>query len=162
MCILEVIPVDIVDRIFELVDEKFKEQKDFASALGVPAPRVSEWRKRKSASYQRCLTQIADVLNTTSEWLLTGEGPREKTPALNERPFSYKRTTTVKRHRIASHAMSHPSPAPIDQVEPELREYLDQLRNRDEMRLLFSVTKGATKEQVEAIVKMIESMQGKS
>ena len=78
MSILEVIPVDIVDRIFELVDEKFKEQKDFASALGVPAPRVSEWRKRKSASYQRCLTQISDVLNTTTEYLLTGEGPKKR------------------------------------------------------------------------------------
>lgn len=70
--------MDIVDRIFELVDEKFKEQKDFASALGVPAPRVSEWRKRKSASYQRCLTQIADVLDTTTEYLLTGEGPKKR------------------------------------------------------------------------------------
>lgn len=70
--------MDIVDRIFELVDEKFKEQKDFASALGVPAPRVSEWRKRKSASYQRCLAKIADVLNTTTEYLLTGEGPKKR------------------------------------------------------------------------------------
>lgn len=78
MSILEVIPTDIVDRIFELVDEKFKEQKDFASALGVPAPRVSEWRKRKSASYQRCLAKIADVLNTTTEYLLTGEGPKKR------------------------------------------------------------------------------------
>lgn len=72
MSVLEVIPLDIVDRIFGLVDEKFKEQKDFASALGVPAPRVSEWRKRKSASYQRCLVQIADVLGTTTDYLLTG------------------------------------------------------------------------------------------
>lgn len=70
--------MDIVDRIFELVDEKFKEQKDFAGALGVPAPRVSEWRKRKSASYQRCLPQIASILGTTTEYLLTGEGPKRK------------------------------------------------------------------------------------
>lgn len=70
--------MDIVDRIFGLVDEKFSEQKDFASALGVPAPRVSEWRKRKSASYQRCLAQIADVLDTTTEYLLTGEGPKKR------------------------------------------------------------------------------------
>ena len=65
--------MDIVDRIFELVDEKFKEQKDFASALGVPAPRVSEWRKRKSSSYQRCLAKIAEVLGTTTDYLLSGE-----------------------------------------------------------------------------------------
>ena len=70
--------MDIVDRIFELVDEKFSEQKDFASALGVPAPRVSEWRKRKSSSFQRYLAQIAAVLGTTTEYLLTGEGPKRR------------------------------------------------------------------------------------
>ena len=70
--------MDTVDRIFELVDEKFKEQKDFASVLGVPAPRVSEWRKRKSASFQRCLPQIAEALGTTTEYLLTGEGPKKR------------------------------------------------------------------------------------
>ena len=75
---MEVIPTDTVDRIFELVDGKFKEQKDFASVLGVPAPRVSEWRKRKSASFQRCLPQIAEALGTTTEYLLTGNGPQKR------------------------------------------------------------------------------------
>ena len=77
---MEVIPTDTVDRIFELVDGKFKEQKDFASVLGVPAPRVSEWRKRKSASFQRCLPQIAEALGTTTEYLLTGNGPQKRGP----------------------------------------------------------------------------------
>ena len=75
---MEVIPTDTVDRIFELVDGKFKEQKDFASVLGVPAPRVSECRKRKSASFQRCLPQIAEALGTTTEYLLTGNGPQKR------------------------------------------------------------------------------------
>ena len=66
--------MDTVDRLFELVDLKFKEQKDFANAIQVPAPRVSEWRKRKSASYQKCLPQIAEALGTTTEYLLTGNG----------------------------------------------------------------------------------------
>ena len=70
--------MDAIDRLFELVDQKFKEQKDFAAAIGVPAPRVSEWRKRKSASFQRCLPQIAEVLGTTTEYLLTGSGPKER------------------------------------------------------------------------------------
>lgn len=71
--------MDTVDRLFELVDLKFKEQKDFANAIQVPAPRVSEWRKRKSASYQKCLPQIAEALGTTTEYLLTGNGPKKKT-----------------------------------------------------------------------------------
>ena len=75
---MEVIIIDIVDRIFELVAQQFKEQKDFAAALDVPAPRVSEWRRRKSNSYQRCLPEIAQVLNTSTEYLLTGTGPKTK------------------------------------------------------------------------------------
>lgn len=43
--------------------------------------------------------------------------------------------------------------------DPELTEYLDELQNRSEMRMLFSVSKSATKEQIEAIVRMIEAMQ---
>ena len=70
--------MDTVDRLFELVDQKFKEQKDFAAAIGVPPPRVSLWRKRKSASFHRCLPQIAEALDTTTEYLLTGEGPKSR------------------------------------------------------------------------------------
>lgn len=65
--------MDTVDRIFELADQKFKEQKDFAAALGLIPQRVSAWRRRTSASYQRRLPQIAEVLGTTAEYLLTGK-----------------------------------------------------------------------------------------
>lgn len=40
----------------------------------------------------------------------------------------------------------------------ELQEYLEELKNRSEMRMLFSVTKGATKEDVEQAVKIIEAL----
>jgi transcriptional regulator with XRE-family HTH domain len=42
----------------------------------------------------------------------------------------------------------------------ELREYLDMLRNRPECRMLLSTVKGATKEEVEANVKLIEALRG--
>ena len=45
-----------------------------------------------------------------------------------------------------------------DPVERELAGYLEELRNRPDKRMLFSVTKGATKEQIEAIVHMIEEL----
>ena len=73
--------MDIVDRLFELVDEKFSEQKDFAVMLGVDKTLPSQWRNRKSTSYQRRLPQIAEVLGTTTEYLLTGEGPKKKAVA---------------------------------------------------------------------------------
>lgn len=70
--------MDIVDRLFFLVDEKYKEQKEFAQDIGVHPTRISEWRKRKSQSYQKYLPQIAEALNTTTEYLLTGNGPKQK------------------------------------------------------------------------------------
>ena len=70
--------MDIVDRLFFLVDEKYKEQKEFAQDIGVHPTRISEWRKRKSQSYQKYLPQIAEALGTTTEYLLTGNGPKQK------------------------------------------------------------------------------------
>ncbi len=43
----------------------------------------------------------------------------------------------------------------------ELDEYLEALRTRPEMRMLFSLTKDATKEDVEKAVKVIEAILGK-
>lgn len=42
----------------------------------------------------------------------------------------------------------------------ELTEYLEELRTRSEMRMLFSVAKGATKEDVEKVVEMFKIMKG--
>ena len=70
--------MDIVDRIFLLADKLYSEQRNFAADLGIPASRISEWRRRKSASYNKRLPEIAAVLNTSVEYLLTGE---ERTPA---------------------------------------------------------------------------------
>ena len=42
--------------------------------------------------------------------------------------------------------------------DPELTVYLEELRTRPEMRMLFSVAKGATKEDVEKAVAIIEAL----
>ncbi len=46
-----------------------------------------------------------------------------------------------------------------DPMERELAGYLDELRNRPEQRMLFSATRKATREQIEAITRMVEEMQ---
>ncbi len=40
----------------------------------------------------------------------------------------------------------------------ELQEYLEELKNRSEMRMLFSLAKGATKEDIIQAVKIIEAL----
>ncbi len=44
------------------------------------------------------------------------------------------------------------------QGEDELEEYLDMLRNRSECRMLFSLARDATKEDVERAVAVIEAL----
>lgn len=70
--------MDTADRIFELADKKFS-QKEFALALGVKPQRISEWKRGISSSYQKYLPEIAELLGTTTEYLLTGNGPKYKT-----------------------------------------------------------------------------------
>ena len=70
--------MDAVDRIFELVGEKFKEQKEFAAAIGINDKTVSAWRTRRAKSYTKYLPQIAEALGTTTEYLLTGEGFKKR------------------------------------------------------------------------------------
>lgn len=48
-----------------------------------------------------------------------------------------------------------PIPSTEDQ---ELLDYLDELKNRSEMRMLFSLAKGATKKDVEQAVAIIEAL----
>ena len=73
------ITLDAVDRLFALVDEKYREQKDFAAEIGVVPQRVSQWKKRTSKSYTKYLPQITAALGTTAEYILTGK--EEKSPA---------------------------------------------------------------------------------
>ena len=74
MCtFVEVLPLGTAERIFDLVDAKYKEQRDFAKAIGVSASMVSQWRMGITKSYTRRLPQIAEALGTTTEYLLTGK-----------------------------------------------------------------------------------------
>ena len=85
MANLEVIFLDIVERIFELADKQFPEQREFAAAIGVTPSIVSEWRRRKSASYVKRLEKISQVLGTTPQYLLSGGTSEEDTGSKESR-----------------------------------------------------------------------------
>lgn len=51
-------------------------------------------------------------------------------------------------------------PNTIKGEDSELQEYLDYLKNRPELKMLFSVSKDATKEDVEKAVRIIEALRG--
>lgn len=48
------------------------------------------------------------------------------------------------------------------QEDDELQEYLEELKNRSEMRMLFKTVKGTKKEDVEKAVRIIEALKGNS
>jgi transcriptional regulator with XRE-family HTH domain len=50
---------------------------------------------------------------------------------------------------------------PLVNNDEELTEYLEVLKNRPEMRMLFQLSKDATKEDVEAAVRIIEALRNK-
>ncbi|MBE6961268.1 MAG: helix-turn-helix transcriptional regulator [Ruminococcaceae bacterium] len=108
--------------------------------------------EKKGVSVTRAAVEMGLSRTIGSKWKRTGATPNGET--LN-RIAEYFGVTT-------DYLLTGDEPnknAAIDNVDDDLREYLDELRSRPETRLLFSVTKNATKSQIEAIVKMIEEMQ---
>lgn len=49
-------------------------------------------------------------------------------------------------------------PSPLATPDDELASYLEQLKNRSDLRMLFSVSKNATKEDVMRTVAIIEAL----
>lgn len=93
--------MDIVERIFDLAARKYPEQKAFAEALGVPPGRISEWKKRKSESYMKRLPEIAALLGTTPEYLLTGNGTAPAPdPELSEMLAKFGHLTPEQRAKV--------------------------------------------------------------
>ena len=69
----------VVDRIFALTKENGMEQKKLAEILGITDKKVSAWKTGLSKTYRDQIEKIAEVLGTTTEYLLTGIGPKYKT-----------------------------------------------------------------------------------
>ena len=132
--------MDTVDRIFDLVDQQYKEQRDFARAIGVTPSIVSEWRRRKSASFHKRLPQIAATLGTTAEYLLTGQEPVS--------------AATAPEHT----AVSEPSARPP--LAPEDRELLQLIHDKPGLRIMFDASKKATNEDILKAVEIIKVFYG--
>ena len=107
--------------------------------------------EQKGVSVTRATVEMGLSRTSGSKWKRTGATPNGET--LN-RIAEYFGVTTD--YLLTGQQTEK---AAIDVVDDDLREYLDELRSRPEKRLLFSVTKNATRSQIEAIVKMIEEMQ---
>lgn len=98
-------------------------------------------------------TQVANAINSTKQTIYKYESdivtniPMEKIRQLSD-VFGV----------TPSYIMGWDINKPLVNGDEELTEYLEILKNRSECRMLFSLAKDATKEDVEKAVKIIEAL----
>jgi len=118
----------MLQRILQLIGSQHGATKALANALGVSPNLITDWKAGRAKSYKKYAAQIAEYYGVSLDWL-SG--------------LSDEKTQKEK---------------PLINGDEELTEYLEQLRTRPEMRMLFSISKNATKEDVERAVAIIEAL----
>lgn len=92
---------------------------------------IAGWRKGQVPS-ANTIKKIADYFDVTTDYLLTGKKPE------NVRVYDEEDNIVV--------------------LDDDTRDLIDSLRKRPEMKILFSVSKKATKEDIIQAVKIIEAL----
>lgn len=98
---------------------------------GISQSVFSEWKRGKSQPKLDKLRKIADFFNVPITYFTENSDESIKVEAHNE-PFY---------------------------LDDETRDIIDELRTRPEMKILFSVSKNVTKEDIEATVEILKRMQ---
>nr|WP_296077696.1 helix-turn-helix transcriptional regulator [uncultured Ruminococcus sp.] len=93
------------------------------------------------------VTELGLKTSTVSDWVNGKKYPRVDKMQLLADYFGILKSDLTEEHDTSKLT---------DDIE--LQEYLEELKNRSEMRMLFSLAKGATKEDVEKAVKIIEAL----
>lgn len=127
-------------RLASLRKEKDLSQAELGKLLGVSASTIGMYEKDKRQPNFEMEEKIADFFNVD---LLYLRGIQDS-KTLNER------IENAKREAVAQ----------LDAEEEELNEYLNALKNNPGMRVLFSKTKNAKKEDIEKVIKMLDIMRG--
>ncbi|WMI81797.1 helix-turn-helix domain-containing protein [Anaerotignum sp. MB30-C6] len=129
--------MDTVDRILKLMENNQMKQADLARVAGARSSSVSDWLNRKSTSYTKYLDKIANHFGVTTDYLLTGKEPEPNIKVVDEDDN-------------------------LVVLDDETLELIDSLRSKPEMKMLFSVSKNATPEDIIKAVKIIEALRDDS
>ncbi len=97
--------------------------------MGLSRGTISAWRNKERMPQASQLQKIAEYFDVSIDYLLVN-------------------TKTCEQGQKAENLSQ----------ENELEEYLNELKNREDMRILFSLAKNATKEEVMQAVKIIEAL----
>lgn len=99
---------------------------------GISQQTLSDWKKGKSIPKLDKLQKIADYFNVPLDYLTGNDGVMVE---------------------------AHNQPVYLDD---ETKEIIDELRTRPEMKILFSVSKNVTKEDIEATVEILKRFRKES
>ena len=104
----------------------------------------------KGVSCNRAATEIGLSNATATKWKKTGATPSGDTLSKIAAYFD------VSVDHLIGNDNKEEKPAATE--DDELNEYLEELKTRPEMRMLFSLAKGATKQDVEQAVAIVEAL----
>lgn len=120
------------DHFLELCNKKGISPSKVALLNGISKTSVTRWKNGATPNGE-ILKKLADYFGVTTDYLLTGK----------------------KQENI----LVYDEDDNIVALDDETLEVIDSLRKRPEMKILFSVSKKATKEDIIKAVKIIEALQ---
>lgn len=118
-----------VEKIFELMKERKLTAKQLSEATGISQSNFTEWKKGRSNPKYEALSLIADYFDVSVDYLLGND---------TIRAYDENNNLVV--------------------IDDETRSIIDSLRSQPEMKMLFSVTRKATKDDIIKAVKIIEAL----
>ena len=125
--------IQFINRLKSIMKERKITQTELAKRTGIRQSSISDWLNDRYEPKQDKVYIIAKALNVSPAWLL---GYDENIPT-NEQSTNY-------------------------YLDAETAEYAEMLRTRPEMRMLFSASRGISKEDMEKAVEYIELLKLKN
>ena len=119
--------IQFINRLKSIMKERKITQTELAKRTGIRQSSISDWLNDRYEPKQDKIYIIAKALNVSPAWLL---GYDENIPT-NEQSTNY-------------------------YLDAETAEYAEMLRTRPEMRMLFSASRGISKEDMEKAIEYIE------
>lgn len=123
----------VVERIIDLLSKKEVSASKMMKDLGFSSGLFSQWKSGMQNPSNDKVQKIAAYFNVTTDYLLGNTDSPDNT-------FIYDEDDN------------------LVVIDDDTRELIDSLRTRPEMKILFSVSKKATKEDIEQAVKIIEAL----
>lgn len=118
-----------IPKLFELMNQKNITAKQLSADLKISAGNISDWKSGRSMPSSEKLQLIADYFDVSTKYLLGDD---------NIKVYDEHDNIVV--------------------IDDETRDIIDSLRTNPEMKILFSVSKKATKEDIIKAVKIIEAL----